>query len=108
VINFWATYCPPCKTEMPILQRGVGAQPGVRLVLINEGDSAQAARAFLGDAGIHQAALLDSNLVVGRSYGVFALPVTVFIRADGTISGRQIGQLDERVLAAQLSNLTTQ
>jgi hypothetical protein len=80
----------------------------VRLVLINEGDSAQAARAFLGAAGIRQAALLDSNLEVGRSYGVFALPVTVFIRADGTISGRQIGQLDERVLAAQLSNLTTQ
>jgi hypothetical protein len=45
---------------------------------------------------------------VGRAYGVSALPVTVFIKGDGTIVGRQIGQLDERVAAAQLSNLTTQ
>ncbi|HSP09473.1 MAG TPA: redoxin family protein [Candidatus Dormibacteraeota bacterium] len=108
VINFWASYCPPCKAEMPLLQREVGRQPGVQLVLINEGDSAQAARAFLESAGIHQAALLDSDLAVGRAYGVTALPMTVFVRADGTISGRQIGQLSEGVLAAQLSNLASQ
>jgi cytochrome oxidase Cu insertion factor (SCO1/SenC/PrrC family) len=107
VINFWATYCPPCKTEMPLLQR-VSAQYGVRLVLINEGDGGQAARSFLSGIGIHQGALLDSDLSVGRAYGVSALPVTVFIKGDGTIVGRQIGQLDERVAAAQLSNLTTQ
>lgn len=108
VINFWRSDCPPCKAEMPILQRQVGTQVGVRLVLVNWGEDAQSARAFLSRIGIHQSALLDSDLTVGRAYGVFALPVTVFVRADGTISGRQIGQLDERVLAAQLSNLTTQ
>jgi thiol-disulfide isomerase/thioredoxin len=107
VINFWATYCPPCKTEMPLLQR-ISAQYGVRLVLINEGDGGQAARSFLSGIGLHQGALLDSDLSVGRAYGVSALPVTVFIKGDGTIVGRQIGQLDERVAAAQLSNLTTQ
>jgi cytochrome oxidase Cu insertion factor (SCO1/SenC/PrrC family) len=107
VINFWATYCPPCKTEMPLLQQGVAAKPGVRLVLINEGDGGQAARAFLTGVGIRQGTLLDSDLSVGKTYGVSALPVTVFVKADGTISSRQIGQLDERVLAAQLSNLTT-
>jgi thiol-disulfide isomerase/thioredoxin len=107
VINFWATYCPPCKTEMPLLQQGVAAKPGVRLVLVNEGDGAQAARAFLTGLGIRQGTLLDSDLSVGKAYGVSALPVTVFVKSDGTISSRQIGQLDERVLAAQLSNLTT-
>jgi cytochrome oxidase Cu insertion factor (SCO1/SenC/PrrC family) len=107
VINFWATYCPPCKTEMPLLQQGVAAKPGVRLVLINEGDGGQAARAFLTGVGIRQGTLLDSDLSVGKTYGVSALPVTVFVKADGTISSRQVGQLDERVLAAQLSNLTT-
>jgi cytochrome oxidase Cu insertion factor (SCO1/SenC/PrrC family) len=108
VINFWASYCPPCKAEMPLLQQLVGRQSGVQLVLINEGDSAQAARSFLSSVGIHQAALLDSDLGVGHAYGVSPLPMTVFVRADGTISGRQIGQLSESVLAAQLSNLTTQ
>lgn len=108
VINFWATYCPPCKAEMPLLQQGVGAQPGVRLVLINEGDGAQSARAFLSAAGIRQQSLLDTDLAVGRAYGVSALPVTVFVKPDGTISGRHIGQIDERVLSAELSILTSQ
>jgi cytochrome oxidase Cu insertion factor (SCO1/SenC/PrrC family) len=108
VVNFWATYCPPCRAEMPMLQRRVGAEASVRLVLINEGDTPQQARSFLDSVGVRGPALLDSNLGVGRAYGVIALPVTVFVQADGTIAGRQIGQLDERVLVAQLSNLMGQ
>jgi cytochrome oxidase Cu insertion factor (SCO1/SenC/PrrC family) len=107
VINFWASYCPPCRAEMPLLQRRVSTASGVRLVLINEGDSSQGARDFLSSTGIQQAALLDSNLSVGRAYGVIPLPTTVFVRADGSIAGRQIGELDDRVLAAWLSTLTT-
>ena len=52
--------------------------------------------------------LLDSDLAVGRAYGVAALPTTVFVKADGTIDRKQIGQLDARVLAAELSNLSSQ
>jgi peroxiredoxin len=105
VINFWATYCAPCRAEMPMLQSRVGARSSVQLVLISEGDSADAARTFLTSLGVHQAALLDSDLSVGRAYGAIALPTTVFVRADGSIAARQIGQLDERVLLAELSNL---
>jgi hypothetical protein len=79
----------------------------VRLVLINEGDSIQGARDFLSSNGIQQVALLDTNLAVGRAYGVVPLPTTVFVRADGSIAGRQVGELDDRVLAAWLSTLTT-
>jgi cytochrome oxidase Cu insertion factor (SCO1/SenC/PrrC family) len=105
VINFWASYCPPCKAEMPLLQRLVGQHSGVRLVLVDEGDSSQAARSFLDSVGLNQAALLDSDLAVGHEYGAIALPTTVFVRADGTIAARHIGQLDEGVLAAQLTTL---
>lgn len=108
VINFWATYCPPCKAEMPLLQQAVGAQPGVRLVLINEGDGAQQARAFLNAVGVRQQSLLDADLAAGRAFGVTALPLTVFVKADGTISGRHVGQIDDRVLSAELSILTSQ
>ncbi len=107
VINFWASYCPPCRAEMPLLQRRVGGLSNVGLVLIDEGDSSQVARDFLTSNGIAQAALLDSDLGVGRAYGVLPLPTTVFVRADGSIAGRQVGQMDDRVLAAWLSNLTT-
>ncbi len=108
VINFWATYCPPCKAEMPMLAGSLGPQTAARLLLVNEGDSSGAAGAFLRGLGIHQPALLDSNLSVGRSYGAFELPVTIFVRADGTIDRKQVGQLDPNVLAAELSNLTSQ
>ena len=108
VINFWATYCPPCRAEMPLLQKQVGAASGVRLVLIDEGESSQTARDFLNAIGVHQPALLDSDLGVGHAYAVIALPTTVFVRSNGIIAGRQVGQLDERVLAAQLSNLSSQ
>jgi len=105
VINFWASYCAPCKVEMPMLQRRVGEQSSVRLVLIDEGEVDGVARGFLRSAGIGQPALLDSDLSVGRSYGAIALPTTVFVRADGSIDARHLGQLDERFLVAELSKL---
>ena len=108
VVNFWASYCPPCRAEMPLLLKRAGSQSGVQLVLVNEGDSRQAARSFLDALGIHDRSLLDSDLRVGHDYGATALPTTVFIRADGTLAGRHIGQLDDAVLAAQISNLVSQ
>jgi cytochrome oxidase Cu insertion factor (SCO1/SenC/PrrC family) len=107
VINFWASYCPPCKAEMPVLDKAVGSQSGARLILVDEGDSGQSTRAFLDGLGIHRAALLDSDLSVGHSYGIFMLPMTIFVRADGTIDRRQVGQVDQAVLETELSNLTT-
>ena len=107
VINFWATYCPPCKAEMPLLQKDVG-RSGARLVLVNEGDGRDVAAGFLRGLGIQQPSLLDGDLAVGRAYGVSAYPTTVFVRADGTIDRRQVGELSEAVLAAELSALSTQ
>jgi thiol-disulfide isomerase/thioredoxin len=105
VINFWATYCPPCRAEMPLLQKRAGPQSGVQLVLVNEGESRQAARDYLDGLGIRSPSLLDSDLSVGHAFGAIALPTTVFVRADGTIAARHIGQLDDAVLAAEISNL---
>jgi len=107
VINFWATYCPPCRAEMPLLQKRAGPQSGVQLVLINEGESRQAARDYLDSLGLRNPSLLDSDLKVGHEFGAIALPTTVFVRADGTIADRHIGQLDDAVLAAEISNLST-
>lgn len=108
VINFWRSDCPPCQAEMPLLVNDVSAQSNVQLVSIDWGESPEAARAFLSRFGIHRTALLDSDLSVGRAYGVSALPTTIFVRSDGTIDRRQVGQLDDAVLRSELSILATQ
>lgn len=105
VINFWATYCPPCKAEMPMLQRVMAAHTSAQLVLVNEGDNPEAAAGFLRSLGVTSQSLLDSDLAVGHAYGAIALPTTVFVATDGTIAARQVGQLDERVLDAELATL---
>jgi hypothetical protein len=79
----------------------------VELVLINEGESSQAARDYLDSLGLHDPSLLDSDLRVGHAFGAIALPTTVFVGADGTIVARHIGQLDDGVLAAEISNLAS-
>jgi cytochrome oxidase Cu insertion factor (SCO1/SenC/PrrC family) len=108
VINFWGTYCPPCRAELPALMRALAAYPGIALVLVDEADGAAQARDFLSGAGVGRPSLLDPDLAVGRAYGVSALPTTIFVRSDGTIDRRQVGQLDDRVLAAELSILASQ
>jgi peroxiredoxin len=107
VINFWATTCPPCRVEMPMLRDQV-SRAGFTLLLVNEGQDASAVREFLVGIGLQESALLDPDLSVGRQYGVIALPTTVFLKAGGTIDRKQIGQLNERVLAAELSALASQ
>ena len=89
-----------------MLQKDVG-RSSARLVLINEGESSDTARTYLAALDIRQS-LLDVDLAVGRAYGMSALPMTIFVRADGTIDRRQVGELDERVLAAELSILASQ
>lgn len=105
VINFWASYCPPCRAEMPMLQRVIASQTSALLVLVDEGDSGETATRFLSSLGVAREALLDSDLSVGHAYGAIALPTTVFVGVDGTIAFRQVGQLDERVLTAELATL---
>ena len=105
VINFWASYCPPCKAEMPMLQRVMAAQSSAQLVLVNEGDNPDAAAGFLRSLHVTSPSLLDSDLAVGHAFGAIALPTTVFVASDGTIASRQVGQLDERVLDAELATL---
>ena len=88
-----------------MLVRDVSGDSSARLVLIDEGDSTDSAKGFLNALGITQPSLLDFDLSVGHAYGVYSYPTTVFVRPDGTIAARQVGQLDESVLTAELASL---
>ena len=105
VVNFWATYCPPCQTELPLLQSGT-QRAGVRLLLIDVRDEPGAARATLRQLRVRAPSVADTAGQVTSMYGVLALPTTFFLRADGSLEGRQLGALDERTLSAHLAALS--
>jgi cytochrome c biogenesis protein CcmG/thiol:disulfide interchange protein DsbE len=94
VINLWATWCGPCRDEMPVLQDGhqrFGDQ--VSFVGVDTRDSPQAAAAFLEDIGVTYPQLVDVDGQLLASLGIPGLPVTVVLDTDGRVMNRHVGPL---------------
>lgn len=105
VINFWASWCAPCRTEMPLLDAAAVTHPTVAFLFVDERDDAAAARRFLDGLGIHSPIASDADGSAGAAFGVQGLPTTVFIRPEGTIEATWVGQLDSGVLDRHLAAL---
>lgn len=85
VLNFWATWCQPCRTEMPALQRVAGEGDAVFLAVDLMEDGARV-RTFMTTLGLDRLTpLLDTDGAVARAYSVLELPQTFFIDASGLI-----------------------
>jgi cytochrome c biogenesis protein CcmG/thiol:disulfide interchange protein DsbE len=110
VIDFFASWCTVCRTELPMLNRVVSQDQarGLRLLLVDYQESAATARNFLTSLGVNRPALLDRNGAVAQSYGVFGLPVNVFVTASGQISAIQVGGLSRATLVRLLGPLLSQ
>lgn len=108
IINFWATWCEPCRQEMPLLQELTGdkelAAQEVVLLTINDGESADAVNSFLRVYGYSFTVLLDPRSAVGRIYNIRYLPTTYFIGADGLINYVQYGAFENLSQIEQLLN----
>jgi cytochrome oxidase Cu insertion factor (SCO1/SenC/PrrC family) len=102
LINFWATYCVPCRLEMPLIERMAKQHPRLVVLLVDERDSTPAARDFITEVHIRSTVMLDSDGKVGDLYRITGLPTTIFMRADGTIEGRYIGQTDEQIVTRHI------
>jgi len=102
LVNFWATYCVPCRVEMPLIQRIADGHPKLKTLLVDERDSTPAARGFIADLHIRSTVLVDLDGRAGDAYGITGLPTTIFVRSDGSVEGRYLGQLSEQILNAHL------
>jgi cytochrome oxidase Cu insertion factor (SCO1/SenC/PrrC family) len=102
LINFWATYCVPCRTEMPLIQQTADRHPKLVVLLVDERDSTTAAGSFIAELKIRPTVLLDTDGKAGDAYHITGLPTTVFVRPDGTIEGRYIGQTNEQIIGSHV------
>jgi len=95
VMNLWATWCPPCRQEMPDLQRlyRENKAKGVVVLGVDQGESAQAAGAFVREHDVTFPILLDADQQYGRSYAAIGLPTTVIVDRSGHVVRGIDGQL---------------
>ena len=106
VINLWATWCPPCRREMPMLAEMAGDNPEVDFIFANQGENREAIERYLQSAGIKlDVILLDPFLALSRHYGAQGLPATLLVRADGTLATSHLGEIPKELLSEALSDL---
>jgi cytochrome c biogenesis protein CcmG/thiol:disulfide interchange protein DsbE len=104
LLNFWASWCIPCRDEAPLLraaQERYAARDVAFLGIVYQ-DSPASAQAFVDRYGIAYPSLLDPDGRTALDYGVYGIPETYFIAADGTIRAKQIGPLDAASLERQI------
>jgi peroxiredoxin len=96
VVNFWATWCPPCRKEMPSMQRLWHSlrKEGVELIAIDFGDPPEPVQEFAREENIEFPLLLDPTGDVVRAFGVVGLPTTFVIDRQGRVALKAIGERD--------------
>ncbi len=103
LLNFWASWCGPCQSEMPAIQ-AAWEQSGqdIDFVIVNmtgmSGETEQSAKTFLADEGYSFPAYFDTNNSAAAAFGVSSIPQTYLINADGDIIGAYMGAMDDSVI----------
>ena len=96
VVNFWATWCPPCREEMPALQRVAASEPDVVVLEVDLMEPGDKARSFLDSLGLDRLQpVLDGDGATTRRFGVLSLPSTFFIDKTGVIRHLELTAMSE-------------
>lgn len=106
VINLWATWCGPCRRELPTLAQAQQRMPGVRFVFADQGESRGVVRTFLGSQRLRlDHVLLDDGMQLSQYYNARAYPTTLFLDAQGHLRDTHMGELSAATLAESLSHV---
>jgi cytochrome c biogenesis protein CcmG/thiol:disulfide interchange protein DsbE len=106
VLNFWASWCTPCKEELPLLEstwKQMQAQgKNVIVIGIDYQESSSAATSFLLQNGVTYPAALDASGSVASTYGITSLPDTFFINRNGIVVSKELREITAQTLASNL------
>ena len=107
LVNFWATWCPPCRREMADLQQfhQDNQDAGMVVVAINAGESGAQVEQFAQEYGLTFDLLLDPDMQALADFRVSSLPTSIFIDREGNIHGRHTGQIVRQQMDEQMAAL---
>jgi cytochrome c biogenesis protein CcmG/thiol:disulfide interchange protein DsbE len=107
LINFWATWCIPCRDEFPLMAAAYEehAADGLEILGIVHDDTADGARAFASDMGARWPMLMDSDDVAWNDYVGVGMPTSFFVDRDGIVRAFSLGGFTEDGLTAQLETI---
>lgn len=110
IINFWATWCGPCRVEMPELQKAYlqNSDNGLMILAIDQQESSDEVQKFFYDEmGLTFTPLLDSDGAVAEQYGVFNFPTSFFVARDGRVTAVHRGPMIESQIETYLADILT-
>jgi thiol-disulfide isomerase/thioredoxin len=106
VVNLWATWCAPCREEMPAFAQVQLERPGVPIIFVNQGESLAAVRAYLGRLPQPlEHVLLDQGSGLSRALNARGLPTTIFVDVEGRIRHVHAGVMNRAALRARIDAL---
>ena len=106
VLNFWASWCPPCRQEMPefdAAHKEMGG--GVVFMMVNCGDTVETGAWFVREQGYGFPVYFDTKGEAGNAYGVSGIPATFFIDSEGAVASSQVGALSGAALRAGIERI---
>ncbi|WP_186122458.1 TlpA family protein disulfide reductase [Burkholderia gladioli] len=102
ILNLWASWCPPCRREMPVLARAQADHPELTVLMLNQGEDTSTVRGFLSRMGLRfDEVMLDPRRDAMRVYGSRGLPTTLFFDARGRLVESHVGE----ITAARLEDI---
>src|SRR5699024_1569805 len=99
IVNIWATWCPPCRREMPVLEKAQNEHAGLRFVFVNQGEGEGRVRTFVQGEGLSlDHVYLDPHGRLSAAMGAHGLPTTLFYNAQGELVDVRMGELSSATL----------